>query len=182
MYSKSLTYPCEIPVLRSITQLQFSFLLMWQTSQYAIEDVVIALISTLGHNSWLLQQVLFNLSTFYYTLMIEMNVYIFTKPGWIVISDGLGISKCYEWNRIKNQIFKVGKINFKGQRNFYSSYIPLMKTCYLKNTGNYTGNIVACSSQGIVKVDQIKRCDKHAAQMWKTNDVYRILVTEPNEN
>ena len=90
---------------------------MWQTSQYTVEDVVITLISTLGHNSRLLQQVLFNLSTFYYTVMIEMNVYIFAKPGWIVISDGLGISKCYGCNRIKNQIFKLGTINLKGQRN-----------------------------------------------------------------
>jgi len=113
-----LTYPCEIPVLRSITQLQFSLLFMWQTSQYAVEDVVITLISTLGHNSRLLQQVLINLGTFYYTLMIEMNVYILAKPGWIVISDGLGISKCYGCNRIKNQIFKVGTINLKAQRNF----------------------------------------------------------------
>jgi len=37
--------------------------------------------------------------------------------------------------------------------------------------GNYVGNTVTCSSQGIVKVVQIKRCDKHVAQMWKTSDV-----------
>lgn len=86
---------------------------MWQTSQYAIEDMVITLISTLGHNSRLLQQVLFNLSTFYYTLVIEMNIYVFAKSGWIVISDGLGISKCYGQNRIKNQTIEVGIVNLK---------------------------------------------------------------------
>jgi hypothetical protein len=33
----------------------------------------------------------------------------------------------------------------------------------------------------MVKVVHIKRCDKHVAQMWKTSDVYRILVRKTNE-
>ena len=65
----------------------------------------------------------------------------------------------------KIRFSRLVQLILKDKGIFYTSCIPLMKTCYLQNTGNYIGNIVTRSSQGIVKVVQIKRCDKHAAQM-----------------
>lgn len=56
-------------------------------------------VSYLSTHSRLLQQVLLNFGSFYRSSLVEMDVYVFPKSTWVVITDGLGIPKgC--WKKI----------------------------------------------------------------------------------
>lgn len=57
-------------------------------------------------NPGLLQKELFYPGSFYHTVTVEVNINVFPKPAWIVISNCLGISKSW-WARDRDSIWII---------------------------------------------------------------------------
>jgi hypothetical protein len=91
--STILTHPCKINIMWCISQTQRLLFILTQSCQHTVENVIVTFSMILWHNAGLLQKVLFNLSTFYCPITVEVDVYIFSKSWRIIIPDSFGISK-----------------------------------------------------------------------------------------
>ena len=90
------THLSQIPVICSIEDVQFRFLISRHSGQHTVENMVISFIMSLMHDTRLLKQVLLNLGSFDYSPLVEVDIYVFAKSTGVVISDGLGIAKCWK--------------------------------------------------------------------------------------
>lgn len=88
------THSCQVFVLGGIRQLELLSFFPRHSSQHAIEDVVVPLISSLGHNTRLLQKVLLNGGTLNHSILGEVDVDVLAEARRVVIPNGFGISKC----------------------------------------------------------------------------------------
>lgn len=55
--------------------------------------MIIPLVQALGYNPRLFQEILFYLGSFYYALLVEMNVDVLAETGGVVVSDGFRIAE-----------------------------------------------------------------------------------------
>ena len=83
---------------------------------------------TLIHNSRFLKKILLNLCTFNCATSVEKDINVFSKSGWIVISNRFCVSKCY-YNKRTILYFELKKywrdMDLENQLIFFSinSYV-----------------------------------------------------------
>ena len=70
------------------------FVVLGESSEHAVKDVVISLVFILSYNSGFLQKILVNSCSLNTPLFVKIDFNELSESAGIVISDSLGISKC----------------------------------------------------------------------------------------
>ena len=70
------------------------FVVLGESREHAVKDVVIPLIFILSDNSGFLQEILVNSCSLNSSIFVKIDFNELSKPAGIVISNSLGISKC----------------------------------------------------------------------------------------
>jgi len=82
--------------MRSVLQVQLLFVFGAESSQHAVENVVVPLVGALRNDSRLFQQILLDFCSFDHTIFAEVDVDVFAETRGIVVSDRFRISKGYK--------------------------------------------------------------------------------------
>ena len=87
-----------------ILELQLGLVLLGESGQHAVEDVVVPLLRHLIDDPGLFEQVLLDLCALDDAILVEDDVDVLAEPGGVVVANGLGISKSCKEEQVENII------------------------------------------------------------------------------